>query len=114
MEITERVQLIANAIDDKKGTDIKILDVAELTSLSEYFVIASGTSAVQVRACAESVEEKMDKAGYSILHREGRDSGSWLLLDYGDIVVHIMMEETREFYDIERLWSDAKSVEVKQ
>lgn len=113
MEIQERVQLAAKALDDKKAKDIKILNIRELTSLGEYFVIGSASSTVQVRACADAVEEKMDEAGYPLLHREGRDSGNWMLLDYGDIIVHIMLEETREFYDIERLWADAENVQMQ-
>lgn len=113
MTSVEKAQIAAKALGDKKASDVKILEVAEMTSLSEYFVLGSVSSAVQARACAAEAEEKLDESGAQLLHREGRDAGNWILLDFGDIVVHIMMEETRHFYDLERLWADAKEIEIE-
>ncbi|MCI5605017.1 MAG: ribosome silencing factor [Clostridia bacterium] len=111
MEIKQKVEIIKNALDDKKATDIEVLDVAEQTSLSDYFIIASCQSGVQVRACVDEVEEKMEEAGFAVHHKEGYRGGSWILMDYGDIIVHVMQQEIREFYDIERLWDDAGAAE---
>lgn len=104
MEAKMKADLVVKALDDKKASDIEVLDVAEQTSLAEYFVIASCQSTTQVRACADEVEEQLKEAGEEMYHREGYRGGAWILLDYGDVVVHVMQEETREFYDIERLW----------
>ena len=102
-----KIEIIKNALENKKATNIEVLDVAEQTSLAEYFVVASCQSTVQVRACIDEVEEKMSEAGFSVQHTEGYKGGSWILMDYGDIIVHVMQQETREFYSIERLWDDA-------
>lgn len=103
----KKVEIIKNALEDKKATNIEVLDVSEQTSLGDYFIVASCQSAVQVRACADEVEEKMEEQGFHVKHTEGYRGGSWILMDYGDIIVHVMQQETREFYSIERLWDDA-------
>ena len=103
----ERVEIIKNALEDKKASDIEILDVSKQTSLGDYFIIASCQSSVQVRACVDEVEEKMLEAGFPPKHKEGYRGGSWILIDYGDIIVHVMQQEAREFYSIERLWNEA-------
>ncbi|MCD8391018.1 MAG: ribosome silencing factor [Firmicutes bacterium] len=107
----ERLQIIKNALEDKKASNIEILDVSKQTSLGDYFVIASCQSSIQVRACVDEVEEKMLDAGYEVKHKEGYRGGSWILMDYGDIIVHVMQQEAREFYSIERLWDDAGALE---
>ena len=106
----DRLEIIKKALEDKKATNIDILDVSKQTSLGDYFVIASCQSTVQVRACVDEIEEKMAEAGFNVKHKEGYRGGSWILMDYGDIVVHIMQQETREFYAIERLWDDAGNI----
>lgn len=105
--MNEKVEIIKKALEDKKATDIEIMDVAEQTSLADYFVIASCQSGVQVRACVDEIEEKLDEKDIRVKHKEGYQGGSWILMDYGDVIVHIMQQETREFYDIERLWDNA-------
>ncbi|MBR0326763.1 MAG: ribosome silencing factor [Clostridia bacterium] len=107
MTAYDKAQAIIKALDDKKASGIELLDVAKQTSLGEYFVIASCQSSVQVRACVDEVEEKLSEAGVNLLHKEGYGTGSWILLDYGDVIVHVMQQEMREFYGIERLWDDA-------
>lgn len=106
----ERVQKIAQAMYDKKAKDIIALDIAEITSLGDYFVICSCSSAAQLRACTDEIEEKMSEVGIEPTHKEGYSAGNWILMDYGDIIVHVMLEETREFYSLERLWTDAKEI----
>ena len=103
----KKLEIIKKALEDKKATNIEILDVSEQTSLGDYFVVASCQSTVQVRACVDEVEEKMQDAGHVVNHKEGYRGGSWILMDYGDIIVHVMQQEVREFYAIERLWDDA-------
>lgn len=105
--MNKKTEIIKKALEDKKATNIEILDVSKQTSLGDYFIIASCQSTVQVRACVDEVEEKMEEAGYVVKHKEGYRGGSWILMDYGDIIVHVMQQETREFYAIERLWDDA-------
>ncbi len=107
MTANEKAQAVQKALDDKKASNIEVIDVKERTSLSEYFVIASCQSSVQVRACADNVEEQLEELGIKVRHKEGYSTGSWVLMDYGDVVVHIMQQEIREFYGIERLWDDA-------
>ena len=112
MEPIEKVKVIADALDDKKGKRIKALEVGKLTSISDYFVIASGGSASQVKALADNVCEKMSEKGFEFAHMEGYNVATWILIDYSDVVVHIFLDETREFYDIERLWTDADEVKL--
>ena len=112
MQAIEKAKKIAECLDNKKGRRITVLEVGELTSISDYFVIASGGSAAQVKAMADEVEEKLREAGYTPVHMEGYQVATWILLDYSEVVVHIFLEETREFYDIERLWTDAKKIEL--
>ena len=104
--VNEKVEIIKKALDDKKATNIEVLDVKEQTSLGDYFIVASCQSNVQVRACVDEVEEKMDEEGCPVSHKEGYRGGSWILMDYGDVIVHVMQQETREFYAIERLWDN--------
>lgn len=102
----------AKVLDSKKAYDIKVLDVDKVTTLSEYFVIASASNSTQVKALAEEVEFKLKKEGLEPDHIEGRRSDTWILIDYTSFVVHVFLNETREFYDIERLWSDATEVDI--
>ncbi len=112
MQTNDKVRLIAKCLDDKKGRRIKALEVGEFTTISDCFVIASGGSQTQVKALADNVTEKLAEKGLVPVHIEGYNIATWILLDYGDVIVHIFTEETREFYDIERLWSDAAEIEV--
>ncbi len=108
----ERIKTIVNALSDKKARNIDVLDISKLTSLGDYFIICTCGSDTQVKACADNVEEKMDEINIPYLHREGYTNGSWVLMDYGDIIVHIMQEETRNFYSLEKLWDDAPRIET--
>lgn len=108
----EMIAIAVKALDGKKGRDIKVLHTADQTTLADYFIICNGTSNTQVRALAEAVEEAMSKAGEEPHHIEGHRGGQWTLMDYSSVVVHIFTEEGREFYDLERLWSDAETVDI--
>lgn len=103
---------VFKALDDKKGLNIKVLDVQGLTSIADYFVIATGTSTRHASSLAESVEDEMSKLGIEPAHKEGYTTGEWILLDYLDVIVHVFTEQTREFYKLEKMWKDAKIVEV--
>lgn len=104
-------KLAYEALDERKGEDIKIIDISEISVLADYFIIANGTNDNQVRALVESVEEKLSKAGFEPKQREGFGLGNWVLLDFGDIIVHVFDKENRLFYDLERIWRDGKMVE---
>ena len=98
---------------DKKAKDVLVLDLQGLTQIADYFVICSGESTTQVKAIAEEIERRFDASGVKPLGREGRKNNLWVLMDYGDIIVHIFEEETRTFYELEKLWIDAKRIPVE-
>ena len=106
----EMVKIAYQALDDKKGEDIKIINLEGISVLADYFIIANGTNQSQVQALVDNVEEELHKAGYALKQREGYGSGNWVLLDFGDIIVHIFDRENRLFYDLERIWRDGKEV----
>ena len=103
---------IAKALDDKKGQDIKVLETGALTTLADYFVLCTATSTTQIKALADVCEKALKDAGEPPHHVEGHRGGTWILLDFSSVVVHIFNEEAREFYDLERLWSDAAPVDL--
>ena len=106
----EMAKLAVEALEDKKATDIKILDIAEISTLADYFIIAGGSNRNQVQAMCDNVQEKLGRAGYTEYKTEGYEAANWILLDFGDIVVHLFDEENRLFYDLERIWRDGKVV----
>lgn len=106
----EMVRLAVQALQDKKGEDVKIIDIHEVSVLADYFIIASGTNPNQVQAMADNVEETLGRAGYVSRQVEGYDSANWILMDYKDIIVHIFCREDRLFYDLERIWRDGKTI----
>lgn len=108
----EMARIAWNALNDKKGEDIKIIDITGISVLADYFIIANGTNDSQVNALVDNVEEELHKAGYPLKQREGRASGSWVLLDFGDIIVHVFDKENRLFYDLERIWKDGKITDI--
>ncbi|MFH1753809.1 MAG: ribosome silencing factor [Candidatus Omnitrophota bacterium] len=107
MKTEDKVYLIAKAACDKKADDIVIMDMQQPSQMCDFFIIASGSSARQVRAISDNIEENTRQQGIKNIHIEGYEEGSWILLDLHDVVVHIFMRETREFYDLERLWADS-------
>ena len=104
--------IAAKALDEKKGKEIAAIEVTEQTTLADFFVIATGSSNTQINALCGAVEKAMDEQGVPVLRREGYRDGTWVLLDYGDIVVHVFNKEAREFYSLERLWKDGKPLDL--
>ena len=112
MTAKELAVLAAKALDSKKGEDIKIMEVTEQTTLADYFVICTATSNTQVKAMSDVCEEMAEKNGERAHHIEGHRGGTWLLMDFSSVVVHVFTDEARKFYDLERLWSDAAPVDL--
>ena len=108
----ETALLLAKTLDSKKGLDIKVLETGHLTTLADYFVLCSGTSNTQIKALSDACDKAMKEAGEPPHHVEGHRGGTWVLLDFSAVVVHIFNEEAREFYDLERLWSDATEIDI--
>jgi ribosome-associated protein len=109
LELTEK---ITDLIFSKKGSDIKILDLRELTPIADYFIICSADSDVQVRAIADEIDKKLHEEGIRLWHKEGYKTMNWVLLDYVDVVVHVFKKSIREFYNLEKLWGDAPEIEA--
>ena len=103
---------VTQALDSKKGMDIKLLKIDRVSSLADYFLICTGTSNTHVKTLCDYAEYTMDQLGEPMLGREGHRGNSWELLDYGSVVVHVFTEEARQFYDLERLWADAEQVDI--
>ncbi|MBR0348257.1 MAG: ribosome silencing factor [Acutalibacteraceae bacterium] len=111
MTSLETAKNIVKILDNKKAMDIDLIQTQELTIVSDYFIIANGTSNTHVRALADEVEEEMTKLGVEPDHIEGRATG-WILLDYGCVLVHVFDPQSREYYNLERLWGDAAKVDI--
>ena len=110
----EKLSTIVKALDSKRAEDIRIIEIGDLTIVADYFVIANGTSSTQTKALAEEVEFKMSQLGIEPNRTEGYQGATWVVLDYGDIIVHVFYKETRDHYNLERLWYDGKDIDVKQ
>lgn len=110
----EMAKLACKAIDDKLGKDIKIIDIHEVSVIADYFVIASGSNQNQVQAIVDNVEEQLGRAGFEAKQIEGTKNSSWILMDYGDMIVHVFDEENRLFYDLERIWRDGKVLDMNE
>ncbi len=110
MNNKELLKLIYNALEDKKANDIRIIDISDISTMGDYFVVADGSNRNQLQALCDSVEECMHKANITLKNREGNAIGGWILLDYYDIIVHIFVDEQRSFYDLEHIWKDGKII----
>lgn len=107
-DLKKIVQIVIDAAEDKKANDVLTLDISELSTIADYFVICSAANPIQAKAIADNIEEKMaEETSMELRHKEGYNNANWILLDYGDIVVHIFQEDDRRFYNIEQLWADA-------
>ena len=104
---------VTKALDAKKGMNIKLLKIDEVSSLADYFLICTGTSNTHVKTLCDYAEETLERLGEPMLGREGHRGNTWELLDYGSLVVHVFTEEAREFYSLERLWADAQQVDIR-
>lgn len=99
-----------NALTDKKGEDVRVIQITEIASFADYFIIADGNNPSQITALVDNVEEQMSKAGFEPKRIEGVRNSNWVLMDYGDIIVHVFSKEDRLFYDLERIWKDGKEL----
>ena len=107
-EVKEMARLAINAMEDKKAEDIRVIDISQ----ADYFIIASGSNRSHIQTLSDAVEEKLGKAGYPVKQIEGYQNANWVLLDFGDIIVHIFDQENRLFYDLERIWRDGRSMDI--
>lgn len=105
------VKMAVSALEDKKGEDIRIIDIHNVSVMADYFIISSGSNENQVKAMVDHVQEILHKAGCECKQIEGYHSANWILMDYGDIIVHVFCREDRLFYDLERIWRDGKTIE---
>ena len=112
IEALEMAKIAYTALDDKKGEDIQVIDISKVSVLADYFIIANGNSDSQVQALVENVEEELHKVGCSVKQREGHTG--WVLLDFGDVIIHIFDKENRLFYDLERIWRDGTKVDLSK
>lgn len=108
----EVAAIAAKALDSKKGIDLRLIEISDISTLADYFLICTASSNIHVRTLCDAVEEAMDEAGEPMVGREGHRGGTWVVLDFGCVVVHVFTEETRAFYDLERLWQDGKQVSM--
>ena len=112
-ESKRMAQIAVDALSAKKAEDIRVIDISDVSSLGDYFIIASGGSRPQLEAMRDEVDEKLSREGFEVRSIEGGDGAKWILMDYGDIVVHIFDRENRLFYDLERIWRDGKEVDIE-
>ena len=110
----EMVRLAKTALEDKKAGDIKVIDISGVSVLADYFIIADGSNVNQVQAMVDNVDEVLGRAGYECKQMEGYGTGGWILMDYGDIIVHAFCREDRLFYDLERIWRDGKVLDESE
>ena len=112
MTSLDQALLAVKALDGKKGVNIQVIEISDISVLADYMVIATGTSSTHVKALADEVEYQLDKAGVSVSHIEGYRSNTWILLDYVDVIVNVFDNEARAFYDLDRMWHDGKPVDI--
>ena len=110
MSPRETANLIIEALDSKKGVDIKLLGVTEKTVIADYFVLCTGTSTTHVKSLAEEVEFKLEQEGLMPLHSDGTVHSDWMVLDYGSVIIHVFSRDQREFYALDKMWSDGEAV----
>lgn len=113
MDISRKMAKTAcDALSEKKAEDLRIIEISEISPLADYFIIATGANTNQIQAMVDAVDEELSKAGYQVKQIEGNRNSSWILMDYSDIIVHIFSKEDRLFYDLEKIWTDGKRIEV--
>lgn len=108
----EIAEIAVKALDSKRAKDLKLLYVEEQTTLADYYVLATGNSNTQIRALSGEVEDKLAEAGVTVGHIEGHGNGSWVLMDYGCVAVHVFSREARDFYNLDKLWSDSEQIDI--
>lgn len=107
-------KLAIDALEDKKAEDIHVIDISEVSVIADYFIIAGGGSKSQIQALCDNVLEKLGRAGYPERQIEGYNTANWILIDFGDVIVHIFDKENRLFYDLERIWRDGRQIDIKE
>ena len=112
-KVKDMAALAIEALEDKKAEDIRVIDISQVSVIADYFIIANGTNKSQIQTLSDAVEEKLGRAGYFMKQKEGFRNANWVLLDFGDIIVHIFDKENRLFYDLERIWRDGKVVDTE-
>ncbi|MBO5291738.1 MAG: ribosome silencing factor [Lachnospiraceae bacterium] len=111
MESKEMAKLAIQALEDKKAEDISVIDISGVSVLADYFIIANGSNRSQIQAMIDNVEERLGRSGAELKQIEGYDTANWVLMDYGDIIVHVFDRDNRLFYDLERIWRDGKKID---
>lgn len=114
MTATEIVKIACKALEDKKAVDIKVINISEVSVMADYFIIAGGENKNQIQALYDNVEHELAKSGVMPKHIEGNQNTNWILLDYGDVIIHVFNQEDRLFYDLERIWKDGKSISLEE
>ena len=114
MTSKELTKLAVAALEDRKAEDVTVIDISEISPIADYFIIANGTNQNQLQAMRDGTDEALYKAGVKVQQIEGNQSSTWILMDYGDIIIHIFSKEDRLFYDLERTWRDGKVVDVSE
>ena len=114
MQTLEKALLAVRAADNRRARDILVLDLEGISIIADYFVLCSGSNVRQVGAIAAQVIDELEEEGVEVVRSEGQDSARWVLLDYGDVVVHVFLESEREYYSLERLWGDARRVDLTE
>lgn len=110
----EMARLAIEALEDKKAEDIHVIDISEVSVIADYFIIAGGSNRSQIQALCDNVEEKLGKAGNAVRQIEGYNTANWILMDFGDVIIHIFDKENRLLYDLERIWRDGKQIDVNE
>lgn len=114
MTVKEKLKKIVKTLDSKKAEEIKVIGVKDLTILADYFVIANGSSSTHTKSLADEVEYQLSQCGAELRRREADSGNTWIILDYGDIIVHVFYKETRNFYQLERLWADGEQLDISE
>lgn len=114
MTSAEYCKIAVAALEDRKAEDVKIIDIREISPIADFFIIADGTNQNQIQAMRDAVDEVLYKAGLKVKQIEGNQNSTWILMDYGDVIVHIFSREDRLFYDLERIWRDGKEIAVEE
>ena len=114
MTAKELAKIAVTALEDRKAEDVTVIDISEISPIADYFIIANGTNQNQLQAMRDAADEALYKAGVKVQQVEGNQNSTWILMDYNDIIVHIFSKEDRLFYDLERMWTDGKQIDVNQ
>ncbi len=110
----EMAKLAIEALEEKKAEDIRVIDISQVSVIADYFIIAGGNNRSQIQALCDNVEEKLGRAGHPVRQAEGYDTANWILMDFGDVIVHVFDKENRLLYDLERIWRDGRQVKKEE